>query len=73
MQKKNEELEIQMEALKRLHEEVTKAQAGSPYYLGSPTVVQLKMSWNKDTGAEQCRASCRLITSLGAFVEAKSK
>ena len=71
MQETNEELELQIEALKRLHAEVAQAQAGSTSYLGSPLVISLRMSRNRDTGAAQCRATGRLTTILDAFVEAK--
>ena len=71
MKETNKELEIQIQALQRLHEAIAKAQAGSTDYLGSPTAVRLTMSWNRETGAEQCRATCKLTTILGAFVEAK--
>ena len=71
MKETNKELEIQIQALQRLHEAIAQAQAGSTSYLGSPSAIRLTMSWNKDTGAEQCRADCKLVTVLGAFVEAK--
>jgi hypothetical protein len=71
MQETNEELELQVEALKRLHAEIAHHQAGSTSYLGSPMVIRLKMSRNRDTGAAQCRASGRLTTIIDAFVEGK--
>ncbi|GAA5401956.1 hypothetical protein SuUB81_20470 [Streptococcus uberis] len=71
MQETNEELELQGEALMRLHAEVAQAQAGSTSYLGSPMAISLRMSRNRDTGAMQCRATGKLTRILDAFVEGK--